>query len=200
MSQTIVRRAMMAGLGVAAATLAAAGLAATASAVPDPTPPFPFDPITSYPGGLYGGSDVNDFYIANAGGTTYTEYQFTSDFYVSSNGTPHFDFTPTIVTTDGEVPGTMATGFYDDNDFQTFIGNTIAQYNTVSGLNDYVTDDNVDHFFFGLPTTTELSDTVTPPPPDSGESLLEPSFWDASGLSALLGDLSSLYSDLTSLF
>jgi len=48
---------------------------------------------------------VNDFYIANAGGTTYTEYQFTSDFYLGSSGTPHFDFTPTIVTTDGTVPG-----------------------------------------------------------------------------------------------
>ncbi|HME75063.1 MAG TPA: hypothetical protein VKI00_05205 [Mycobacterium sp.] len=39
MSHAIVRRAMVAGLGVAAATLAAAGLAATANAVPDPTPP-----------------------------------------------------------------------------------------------------------------------------------------------------------------
>src|ERR1700756_5659065 len=132
MSHAIVRRAMVAGLGVAAAplaaaglgatpnaapaTLAAAGLAATTNAAPDPTPPFPFDPITSYPGGLFGGSDVNDFFIANAGGTTYTEYQFTSDFYLDSSGTPHFDFTPTIVTTDGTVPGTMATGFYDDND------------------------------------------------------------------------------------
>ncbi|HME75062.1 MAG TPA: hypothetical protein VKI00_05200 [Mycobacterium sp.] len=145
---------------------------------------------------------MNDFYIANAGGTTYTEYQFTSDFYLDSSGTPHFDFTPTIVTTDGTVPGTIATGFYDDNVFQTFIGNTIAQYNTVTGLDDYVSDNDVDHFFFGLPTTNELSITVSPPPPipDNGASLLELSFWDGGGWSTLLGDLSSLYSDLTSLF
>lgn len=149
---------------------------------------------------------MNDFFIANPGGTSYTEYQTTSDFYFTSSGTPHFDFTPTIITTDGTIPdgGSMATGYYDDNILQTFGGtggDTIAQYNTVTGLYDYVADNGVDHFFFGLPTTNELSVTVTPPPPDaSSVSLLDPSFWDGSSLSSLLGDFSAISSDLSSLF
>jgi hypothetical protein len=197
MSHSIVRRVMLAGLGTTAAALAAAGLAATANA--DTTPPLPFDPISSYPGGLYGGSDVNDFFFANPGGTTYTELQTTSDFYFTSSGTPVFDFTPTVVTTDGPVPGTDATGFYEDNVFQTFNGNAIDQINTVTGYYDYLDRDNVDTSFLALPTITGLSTTVTPDD-NFAATLLDPSFWDGSSLSSLFADWSSLSSDLASLF
>jgi hypothetical protein len=197
MSHSIIGRAMMAGLGATAAVLAAAGLAATANA--DTTPPLPFDPITSYPGDLFGGSDVNDFFFANPGGTSYTELQITSDFYFTSSGTPVFDFTPTVVTTDGPVPGTEATGFYDDNVFQTFNGNAIDQISTVTGYYDYLDRDNVDTAFLALPTVTGLSTTVTPET-NLDAAVLDPSFWDGGGLSSLFADWSALVSDLSSLF
>jgi hypothetical protein len=197
MSQSIVLRATVAGLGAAAAVLAAAGLAGTANA--DTEPPFPFDPVTSYPGGLYGGSDVNDFFFANPDGTTYTELQTTSDFYFTSSGTPVFDFTPTTVTTTGAVPGTDATGFYDDNVSQTFSGNTIDQINTISGYYDYLSRDNVDTSFLALPEATGQSYTVVPDTAPTA-SLFEPSFGDASIWSTLLADWSALSTEFTSLF
>ena len=196
MSHSIVRRAMVAGLGASAAALAAAGLAANANA---DTPPLPFDPIYSYPGGLFGGSDVNDFFFANPDGTTYTELQTTSDFYFTSSGTPVFDFTPTVVTTDGEVPGTDATGFYDDNVFQTFNGNAIDQISTVTGYYDYLNRDDVDTAYLALPTITGLSTTVSPDT-NLDAAVLDPSFWDGSGLSSLLADWSAFTSELASLF
>lgn len=197
MSHSIVRRATTAGLGATAAVLAAVALAATANA--DTTPPFPFDPVTDYPGGLYGGSDVNDFYFANPDGTTYTELQTTSDFYFTSNGTPVFDFTPTTVTTDGTVPGTDATGFYDDNVSQTFNGNGIDQINTITGYYDYLSTDNVDTSFFTFPEVTGLSTTVEPDALTTA-ALPDLSFGDASFFSSLLADWSALSSDFSSLF
>jgi hypothetical protein len=142
---------------------------------------------------------VNDFYFANPDGTTYTELQTTSDFYFTSSGTPVFDFTPTTVTTDGAVPGTDATGFYDDNVSQTFNGDGIDQINTVTGYYDYLSTDNVDTSFFTLPEVTGLSTTVEPDALSTA-ALPDLSFGDASFLSSLVADWSLLSSDFSSLF
>jgi hypothetical protein len=124
----MVRRGLVAGLGVAAAVLIPGGLAAPAAHADD------ID--------TYGGSDVDVFRIGL--GNSIEEIKTTTTYFdqfdeTTGTQTPVFTM-PNVVMSTGTLPaGDQSFGFSDDNSFTQLFGDVTYQGEITSGLADNVT-------------------------------------------------------------